>query len=159
VWVGRPDSAATAGLSGRMAAAPLLFDAFAKLGEKRAPLRAAPGGVVMASSGASLPPPLKRFKEPGEDMVAAGGPFIAAAPVIAFPPDRSEVEVETGAGEAVVVKADGGTLPLTWLVDGEPIVTDPARREASWQPKGAGFAKLSVIDALGKADRVTVRVR
>lgn len=159
VWVGRPDSAATAGLSGRTAAAPLLFDAFAKLGEKRVPLQAAPNGAVIASSGASLPPPLKRFKEPGEDMAVSGGPFIAAAPVIAFPPDRSEVEVEAGDGEVVVIKADGGVLPLTWLVDGEPIVSDPVRREAAWQPKGAGFAKLSVIDAAGKVDRVTVRVR
>lgn len=159
VWVGRPDSASTAGLSGRTAAAPLLFDAFAKLGEKRVPLPAAPVGAVIASSGASLPPPLKRFKEPGEDTAQPGGAFIASAPVIAFPPDRSEVEVERGEGDVVVVKAEGGTLPLTWLIDGEPIASDAARREATWQPKGAGFARVSVIDALGKVDRVTVRVR
>ena len=159
VWVGRPDSAATAGLTGRTAAAPLLFDAFARLGESRAPLAAAPSGAVIASNGAALPPPLKRFKEPGEDVASLPGPFLEPSPVIAFPPDRSEVEVDAGYGDAVVIKAEGGALPLTWLVDGEPIPSDVSRREAVWQPAGRGFTKLSVIDAKGKADRVTVRVR
>ena len=159
VWVGRPDSAATAGLMGRTAAAPLLFDAFARLGETRAPLLPAPHGVVMASNGAMLAPPLKRFKEPGDEVAASSGPYLEPAPVIAFPPDRSEVEVDTREGDAVVMKAEGGALPLTWLVDGEPIPSNAARRDATWQPKGVGFAKLSVIDAKGKVDRVTVRVR
>ena len=38
VWVGRPDGAATPGLAGRTAAAPLLFDAFARLSTRREPL-------------------------------------------------------------------------------------------------------------------------
>ena len=38
VWVGRPDGAPVAGLIGRVAAAPILFDAFARTGEKPAPL-------------------------------------------------------------------------------------------------------------------------
>ena len=158
VWVGRPDSAATAGLTGRSAAAPLLFDAFARLGENRTPLASAPSGAVIAT-GATLPPPLKRFKEPGEDVALAGGPYLEPAPSISFPPDRSEVEIDAGEGETVVIKADGGALPLTWLVDGEPIASEPFRRDAAWQPSGRGFAKLSVIDANGKVDRVTVRVR
>ena len=158
VWVGRPDSAATAGLTGRTAAAPLLFDAFARLGSSRAPLPSAPAGAVIASNGASLPPPLKRFKEPGDEVASLSGPYLEPSPVIAFPPDRSEVEIEAGEGE-VVIKAEGGALPLTWLVDGQPIPSDAARREAVWQPAGRGFARLAVIDAKGKADRVTVRVR
>ncbi len=36
VWVGRPDAASTPGLSGRTAAAPILFDARERLGERRA---------------------------------------------------------------------------------------------------------------------------
>ncbi len=39
VWVGRPDGVPTPGLIGRTAAAPILFDAFARLGERRAPFR------------------------------------------------------------------------------------------------------------------------
>jgi penicillin-binding protein 1C len=50
-------------------------------------------------------------------------------------------------------------LPLTWLVDGAPIQSDPRARQVVWQPQGPGFVKLSVIDAKGQVDRVTVRVR
>jgi penicillin-binding protein 1C len=77
---------------------------------------------------------------------------------IAFPPDRAELEVEEGDGGSIVVKAEGGALPLTWLVDGVPIETDPTKREAQL-PAGSGFHKLSVIDAKGRADRVTVRLK
>ena len=38
VWVGRPDGASTPGLMGRLAAAPILFDAFARIAEQRTPL-------------------------------------------------------------------------------------------------------------------------
>ena len=58
-----------------------------------------------------------------------------------------------------MVKAEGGALPLTWLVDGVPIATDPARREVELPAVGRGFLKLSVIDAKGRADRVTVRLK
>ena len=47
VWVGRPDGAATPGLAGRVAAAPILFDAFARLTPRRAPLPAAPTGALL----------------------------------------------------------------------------------------------------------------
>ena len=86
------------------------------------------------------------------------GAFIDAAVQIAFPPDRAELEVED-ADAAVVLKADGGALPLTWLIDGAPIATDGQSREIVWQPSGKGFASLSVIDAKGRADRVTVRLK
>jgi penicillin-binding protein 1C len=44
-------------------------------------------------------------------------------------------------------------------VDGVPITTDPARREVELPTVGRGFLKLSVIDANGRADRVTVRLK
>ena len=78
---------------------------------------------------------------------------------IAFPPDRAELDVEDGDGAGIVVKAEGGALPLTWLVDGVPIASDPARREAELPAAGRGFLKLSVIDAKGRADRVTIRLK
>ena len=52
-----------------------------------------------------------------------------------------------------------GALPLTWLVDGAPLGSDPHKREATWQPDGRGFVKVSVIDARGRVDRVTVRLK
>ncbi len=163
VWVGRADGAATPGLTGRSAAAPILFDAFQRLGERRVPLPQPPADAVIAA-GADLPPPLKRFHEGGEETaVAITGGVVEPAVAIAFPPDRAELDVDDGdtAGtpDPVVLKAEGGALPLTWLVDGAPIGSDPHKREATWQPDGRGFIKLSVIDARGRVDRVTVRLK
>jgi penicillin-binding protein 1C len=155
VWAGRPDGAATPGLAGRTAAAPLLFDAFARISTRRAPLPAAPSGALIAAA-ADLPPPLKRFREARDDSVP--GAYTEPAVQIAFPPDRSELDVEDD-GAGVVVKAEGGTLPLIWLVDGVPIESDPIRREAELPASTRGFHKVSVIDANGRADRVTIRLK
>ncbi len=154
VWVGRPDGASTPGLVGRIAAAPILFDAFARLGEKRIPLPAPPRGALQAT-GTELPPPLKRFREGNVEV--AQGPFLEPRVLISFPPDRAEVETEQDS--PVLFKANGGVLPLTWLVDGAPITSDPRTRHVAWQPSGPGFVKLSVIDAKGRVDRVTVRMK
>jgi penicillin-binding protein 1C len=153
-WVGRPDGASTPGLNGRAAAAPLLFDAFARLSPRRAPLLAAPAGV-MNVAGNDLPPPLRRFRETTSETAPSARDD---APVqIAFPVDRAELEIEDGDG--LIAKAEGGTLPLTWLVDGQPVASDPNKREVELPPGERGFLKLSVIDAKGSADRVTIRLR
>lgn len=158
VWVGRPDGASVPGLMGRTAAAPILFDAFQRIAAKRTPLKAPPPGVFKMA-GAELPPPLKRFRD-GPDETAATGPFLDKPPLISFPPDRSELDLsEREADEPVMLKAEGGALPLTWLVDGAPVVADGNARELAWTPPGKGFVKLQVIDANGRADRVTVRLR
>jgi len=155
VWVGRPDATSTPGLMGRLAAAPILFDAFARVSERRAPLPAAPRGALRVD-GASLPPPLKRFKDGPEEI--ATGPYLDPPVLISFPPDRAELDVEERGDEPVMLKADGGALPLTWLIDGTPINSEPSKREVAWQPDGRGFVKLSVVDAKGRVDRVTVRL-
>jgi penicillin-binding protein 1C len=159
VWVGRPDGAATPGLAGRTSAAPLLFDAFARLAVRRTPLPSAPSGAIMVA-GTDLPPPLKRFRDArDETATAAAGAYLEPPVAIAFPPDRSELDAEDGDGAGIIVKAEGGALPLTWLVDGVPIDTDPTRREAELPAAARGFLKLSVIDARGRADRVTIRLK
>ncbi len=107
--------------------------------------------------GANLPPPLKRFKEGPEEI--ATGPYLDPPVLISFPPDRAELDVEEREDEPVVLKADGGALPLTWLIDGTPITSEASKREVAWQPDGRGFVKLSVVDAKGRVDRVTVRLR
>lgn len=156
VWVGRPDGAAVAGLNGRHAAAPLLFDAFARIGEQRVPLKTAPHGAVRAT-GADLPAPLRRFEDGREEVTA--GPYRGTPLAIAFPPNRSELEAIASDGEPLIVKAEGGTLPLTWLLDGKPVANDPTRRDAVIEGAGRGFVRLSVIDASGRSDRVTVRLK
>ncbi len=119
------------------------------------PLPASPNGTLRGSGG-DLPQPLKRFREGGEDRPA--GAFLDPPVQIAFPPDRSELEV-AGEDLPLVLKAQGGALPLTWLVDGAPISEAVGRREIEWKPEGRGFVRLSVIDAKGRVDRVTVRLR
>src|SRR5256886_3701124 len=49
VWVGRPDGAPVPGLVGRTAAAPILFDAFARTGKIPAALPKPPKGALIAS--------------------------------------------------------------------------------------------------------------
>jgi penicillin-binding protein 1C len=152
VWVGRADATATPGLTGHGSAAPLLFDAFARLAERTTPLAGPPPGVQRVRNN-DLPLPLRRFKDPGDP--AAGGPPVA----IAFPPDRSELEQPPSETPEIVLKAEGGVLPLTWVVDGLPLEPAGDGREITWTPPSAGFARISVIDAQGRTDRVTVRLR
>ena len=71
VWVGRPDGASTPGSSGRLAAAPILFDAFARLADQpRRRFPAHPPGALRVT-GSELPPPLKRFREGGVETAKA----------------------------------------------------------------------------------------
>lgn len=152
VWVGRPDGTSTPGMTGHGAAAPLLFDAFARMAERTTPLTSAPRGVSKVRN-PELPLTLRRFMDPTAS--ASGAPNVA----IAFPPDRSELEKPDPDAPEIVLKAEGGVLPLTWVVDGIPVETADNGRKALWTPAGPGFAKISVIDAEGRADRVTVRLR
>ncbi len=159
VWIGRPDSTATPGLTGRAAAAPILFDAFSRISRTRSPFPPAPDPSLIVA-GNALPPPLQRFRDEN------AGIFIGSVKtrplMIAFPPEGSELEtIQTGgSGQApLMLRAEGGILPLTWLVNGKPIVSTPHRRETFWQPEGRGFVDLSVIDARGKVDRTTIRLR
>ncbi len=150
VWVGRPDGAPVPGLIGRAAAAPILFDAFARLPTPAAPLPRAPAGVL-AGNTAKLPPPLRRFA-PGE-LAGATQPRLH----ILFPPDgaRLELAATDGKPDPVPLKVTGGTAPLTVLVNGMPVAGQP--RGNFFRPAGPGFARVTVVDAAGAADSVLVR--
>ena len=156
VWVGRPDGASTLTLTGRNAAAPILFEAFQRLGRPIEPLAPAPEGTLLVKSPAELPPPLRRFQLEADREAAAT--TTEARVQFAFPLDRTEVELEEEDG-SITLKADGGKLPLVWLVDGAPVDSPPHARELTLTPKGRGFVRLSVIDADGRADHIVVRLR
>jgi penicillin-binding protein 1C len=154
VWVGSPDGSATPGLAGRTAAAPLLFDAFARLSPRRTPLPPAPAAALRVA-GRDLPPPLQRFggAEP------AAGAYLDPPVHIAFPPDRAELVIDELDAGAIVVKAQGGSLPLVWLLDGVPVDNRAASREVEVPVTGRGFYTLTVIDAKGRDDRVSIRIK
>ena len=157
VWIGRPDGIPTPGMTGIKSAAPILFDAFKRVSLKRVPLRGAPHGVIIANS-ADLPPPLRVFLTDQLDNRAIASNQSPLA--IAFPPDASELSLDVDASSVarpILVKAEGGELPLTFLLDDVPVATEPRKRDTFVTPTGKGFAKLSVIDAKGHVDRVTVR--
>jgi penicillin-binding protein 1C len=156
VWVGRPDGAPVPGLVGRVVAAPILFDAFARTGKPSAPLPHAPRGVVMAANG-KLPPPLRRFR-PG----VLQGEESAATLRILFPPNGARIELAGANGakpDAVPLKIAGGVGPLTVLVNGVPFATDSGKRTLFFEPDGPGFLRLTVTDAKGAADSVMLRVQ
>jgi penicillin-binding protein 1C len=48
---------------------------------------------------------------------------------------------------------------LTFLVDGQALPHDMARRDATWRPPGPGIYRLSVIDTGGDAAGATIRIR
>ena len=157
VWVGRPDNGAVPGLVGRVVAAPIVFDAFARLGGEPEPI-AMPANVLLAST-ATLPPPLRHVRR---DVPKTIGATTTARLRIAFPLDGSRVDLGLtqafAAAGPLALKAAGGVLPLTWLVNGAPIGGPELRRQAAWTPDGAGFARVSVIDASGATDSVMVRL-
>ncbi|MGO9484818.1 MAG: penicillin-binding protein 1C [Rhodomicrobium sp.] len=161
VWVGRPDASSVPGLVGLRVAAPVLFELFAAIGPHRAPFAPAPANVIGVRKTADLPPPLRVFREQRRD--APGGPGHEAPLRIAYPPANAEVELAALEGEAeklpIALKAEGGTLPLTWLVDGVPLQSSPHRREAFLKPAGPGFVQITVVDAEGRSDRTQIRLR
>lgn len=152
VWVGRPDGAPVPGLVGRASAAPILFEAFARSGAAPAALPRAPRGAIFAASN-KLPPPLQRF--------GITGPREAAeAPRIVFPPNGARLEIAAGAQpDPVALKISGGRGPLTVLVNGVPATAASGRGTLFFQPDGPGFVRLTVMDARGATDSVTVRLQ
>jgi penicillin-binding protein 1C len=157
VWVGRPDGAPVPGLVGRTAAAPILFDAFARTGKLPMPLPKPPKGVLIASN-AKLPLPLRRFRPLGE-LVRTGS---EQAPHIQFPLNGSRIDAGGADGvsfSAMPVKVAGGVLPMTMMVNGVAAGEIDSRRQRLVDPPGPGFVRLTVVDATGAADTVVVRIQ
>ena len=153
VWVGRPDGAPVPSLIGRIAAAPILFDAFAR-GQPPAALPPAPQGVLMATN-ARLPPPLQRYR-PTQLSGATTEPALR----ILYPPDGSRIELVSSGGkiDPVALKVTGGTGPLTVLANGVPVQSRRGRTMLV-DTDGPGFLRLTVMDGKGATDSVLVRLQ
>lgn len=155
VWVGRPDGAPVAGLMGRTSAAPILFDAFARLDSPRELLKAPPKGVLFAAT-SKLPPPLRRFTS-----LANAGEAMAQKPRIVFPPNGASLELSSQGDELdpIAVKIAGGTPPLNILLNGMPLEARKNARTLFFEPDGPGFVRLTVTDSTGAAHSVMVRLQ
>ena len=154
VWVGRPDGAPVPGLTGITAAAPILFASFDRLGLPALPLPPAPPGVLIASN-AELPAPLRRFRNPDQEMVSPD-----PAPEIAYPGNGVDVDlgIASGSGQPLVVKVRNGAPPFTFFANGAPFGQSAFDRQANWTPDGPGYVTLSVLDAEGRSASVKVFV-
>ncbi|WP_431272544.1 hypothetical protein [Dankookia sp. P2] len=131
VWIGRPDGTPLPGATGARTALPVLARVFERL-------PAAPReGLPVRATAPAQAEALDRLR-------------------LTFPPPGA-VLGESAAH--VTLRAAGGQRPLTFLVDGQPVATEPARREAAWTPPGPGFYRVTVLDAAGAAARAEVRVR
>jgi penicillin-binding protein 1C len=156
VWVGRADGAPVPGLVGRVAAAPILFDAFARTGKLPAALPAVPKGALVAATG-KLPPPLQRFR-PGALAGEGSEPQLR----IMFPPNGARLELandSSGKPDPIALKVTGGAGPVTVLVNGQPLELAPGRRTLFFEPDGPGFVRLTVMDGRGATDSVVVRLQ
>lgn len=149
IWLGRADGTSTPGALGADLAAPLLFEAFARLKAKPAPLPAPPHSVLTLGT-RELPLHLQHFRANGIELADTGLE-------IAFPPDGARLEIGTN-GSELELKARNGALPFTWIVNGRPLATMPLDRSAVWTTEGKGYVRISVIDALGAAARANVFV-
>jgi len=149
VWIGRPDGTPVPGAFGAEVAAPVLFDVFQRIAPELTPLSPPPPETLIVSTG-QLPEPLRKFRgrnalfEKPEDALA-----------VAFPPDGATLE---GGNSEVILKVKNGALPFTVLANGAPVVEQSRMREMVVPLVGKGSATVTVIDAKGASDRVTIWV-
>ncbi len=150
VWMGRADGTPVPGAFGAELAAPILFEAFARLKPGLDPLGPPPPGTLLPA-GAALPAPLREFRP--RDAVFAGPDD---GPVLAFPPDGAVID--TG-GAALVVRVRDGRAPFTWLANGRALRIGTSAREVELPLTGPAYLSLAVIDADGRAARAQVELR
>lgn len=142
VWAGRPDGSTRVGKTGRIAAAPLLFDVFGVLPNAQ--------GFVPYARMANAPRGVKNF---------GGKPD--PAPVLLFPPDGAEIAVTDFGASAIGLTLTARSpkqLKLNWYADGQKIEPRPLNGQTVWQPEKPGFYKLSVVDSHGITTSARVRV-
>ncbi|MDC7676657.1 penicillin-binding protein 1C [Asticcacaulis machinosus] len=144
VWTGRPDGGARADMTGRDAAAPLLFDVVDQL--------QAPAQLPNVLTPDRPPEALKEMKT------------VSAGPVILFPPDGSTVFVEVAArtsdGAFTLkrgLKLSARGKGLQWYVNGEALPR--ADGAPLWSPAQEGFYDVAVVDEQDRARHVKVRVK
>jgi penicillin-binding protein 1C len=157
VWVGRPDNGAVPGLTGYGAAAPILFEGFAKSGVAIAPLPPAPAGAVRIAQ-AQLPISQRRFSMNASGLLASTR---EPAPQIIYPPEGARIDLGANTGGEIMplaLKLQGGRAPFRWLANGKPLPETSRRRINQWVPDGGGYSTLTVIDSVGRAASVRVFV-
>jgi penicillin-binding protein 1C len=159
VWVGRADGTPRPGHVGVENAAPILLKTFELLPPDRQPAPAPPAGAILVQSNGQLPPQLRVFTRETEPKAPVAA--VVPPPSIAFPPNGATVPIPDARAKdrTIVLKADGGREPLTWLVDGKLIGSFDRFEPAQFAPSGEGLAHVTVVDAEGRSDSALVRFK
>ena len=82
-------------------------------------------------------------------------------PTISFPPNGATVPLPAtdAKNRDIQLRADGGSGPLTWLVNGRLIGSFDRFQPVMVAPPGEGFARIVVVDASGRSDASEVRFK
>ena len=118
-----------------------------------------PFGAIIASTD-QLPQGLRVFTREAQGAPPPRQTNVPP-PTISFPPNGATVPLpEVGAKDkTIMLKADGGGAPLTWLVNGRPLGNFDRFAPALYAPPGEGFARITVVDAQGRSDSAQVRFK
>jgi penicillin-binding protein 1C len=159
VWVGRADGTPRPGHVGVDSAAPILLKVFGLLPADKRPAPLPPTGAILTEATDQLPPSLRVFSRSSEVRVVRQTPV--PPPSISFPPDGTVVPLPgpRSKDKNIMLKADGGRAPLTWLVNGLLIGSYDRFQPALYLPQGEGNARITVVDAEGRSDSATVRFK
>lgn len=147
VWVGRADGTPVPGMTGAENAEPLLFEVFARLGGPVA-LPPPPPNALLVAATSELPEPLQRL---------GVRPSVADdAPRLVFPPEGAAL---MPLASGVPARVERGQAPFTWFANGVPVEQQSYEHEVRLPLQGPGFVTLSVVDAEGRASRVSVELQ
>lgn len=155
VWTGRADGSTRPGALGRNAAAPVMLRMFELLPAEPPGKKPPPKDALIVANADQLPVSLQRF---APHRVLTGLARKAPPPVIAFPPDGAVVEFNAK-DPGLILRADGGSRPLRWVIDGTPLPATDLYAQTEWAPKGEGFTRVTVIDADGRAATSKIRLK
>jgi penicillin-binding protein 1C len=159
VWVGRADGTPRPGHIGRENAAPILLKTFELLPPDRRAAPAVPAGAITVQSSEQLPPSLQIFRKESEPKQQVA--TVVPPPSISFPPNGTTVPLPEASAKdkTIVLKADGGRAPLTWLVNGALIGSFDRFEPVLYAPNGEGIAHITVVDSQGRSDTSEVRFK
>ncbi len=159
VWVGRADGTPRPGHIGRENAAPILLKTFELLPADKRPAPAVPAGAIMVQTSDQLPPQLRVFTR--EIEAKAPAVSMIPPPSVVFPPNGTTVPLPApdAKDKTIVLKADGGRAPLTWLVNGALVGSFDRFQPVLYAPTGEGIAHITVVDAQGRSDTSEVRFK
>jgi penicillin-binding protein 1C len=160
VWVGRADGTPRPGHVGRDSAAPILLKIFELLPDDRRQPPPVPPGAIMAATTDALPPGLRVFTRE-QTSAPPKQETQLPPPSIAFPPNGATVPLPQAStkDKTIVLKADGGKEPLTWLVNGALVGSYTRFQPALYAPEGEGPARVTVVDADGRSDTAEIRFK